>query len=852
MLVPRRMLPLRAGSGLARLQHPCRIRKIRYFCSTASRLPLTMFTEDQELLRSTVRTFANDVIGPLVSKMDEKSCMDDSLVQALFDNGFMGMEIEASRGGSELGFVEALIAIEEISRVDPAVGAMIDIHNTLIPRSIHLYGNDDQKDTWLPRLAQDTVGAFAISEAGAGSDAFALKTTATKVPGGWTINGDKLWISNSREAGLFLLFATVDRSLGHKGITAFLLPKYEDGAGGSVREGFTIGPPEKKLGIKASSTCPLNFDNVFLPDTSLLGEVGEGYKVAMSLLNEGRIGIAAQMLGIAKAAIGHSIRYMTERKQFDRSLLDFQGIRFQLAELQAEIYAAHLLVYNAAALKIMVDRGELASKDIILECSAAKLKASRVAEEAASKGIEWLGGVGYTKDYPLEKLYRDAKIGQIYEGTSNIQLETIAKEIIKRRKNEVSSSSSTFFAMSAVVTGCIIGSFPLDSTPQLLRYHTDHIPKPIPHDTFDTVVAAATLQDDKMIGNEDEGASSSTSGIEAMVSGLGEALAKEAEFYSDRLSSVKLSVSASMIPSQLTSKGTLRRTAMRMLVLRYLNHPTAPAVTIGLLPSSTSPSTCYVGEGGALLTSRLSNIELLSLGVKPGEKLTGEVTHVSGTSIGVTVLGTWPATIPSSNMLSDWTYDEGAATWKRQAPAAVVKKGTRVTFFVDSVVTGSGSAAAPNDYDDDSYDWDASQTGGNRECYGVGGVEEDDVDATFTRKWAAATKAIDTDPNATSFRSLVTSKEIRDTTTVISAESTFTIIGALLEPAGAGAVSAKGKTAELEKVEDGEEDEGQKKVTKKRKHHHHHHEEEEAEVSPKASKTVKIEKKHKKHRKLSH
>ncbi|KAF4702058.1 hypothetical protein FOZ63_004018 [Perkinsus olseni] len=368
--------------------------------------------------------------------MDEESCMDDSLVQALFDNGFMGMEIEASRGGSELGFVEALIAIEEISRVDPAVGAMIDIHNTLIPRSIHLYGNDEQKDTWLPRLAQDTVGAFAISEAGAGSDAFALKTTATKVPGGWTINGDKLWISNSREAGLFLLFATVDRSLGHKGITAFLLPKYEGGAGGSVREGFTIGPPEKKLGIKASSTCPLNFDNVFLPDNSLLGEVGEGYKVAMSLLNEGRIGIAAQMLGIAKAAIGHSIRYMSERKQFDRSLLDFQGMRFQLAELQAEIYAAHLLVYNAAALKIMVDRGELASKDIILECSAAKLKASRVAEEAASKGIDWLGGVGYTKDYPLEKLYRDAKIGQIYEGTSNIQLETIAKEMIKRQKNE--------------------------------------------------------------------------------------------------------------------------------------------------------------------------------------------------------------------------------------------------------------------------------------------------------------------------------------------------------------------------------------------------------------------------------
>ncbi|KAF4661066.1 hypothetical protein FOL46_005875 [Perkinsus olseni] len=436
MLASHRMLPLRAATGLARLQHPCRIRKIRYFCSTASRLPLTMFTDDQELLRSTVRTFANDVIGPLVSKMDEESCMDDSLVQALFDNGFMGMEIEASRGGSELGFVEALIAIEEISRVDPAVGAMIDIHNTLIPRSIHLYGNDYQKDTWLPRLAQDTVGAFAISEAGAGSDAFALKTTATKVPGGWTINGDKLWISNSREAGLFLLFATVDRSLGHKGITAFLLPKYEDGAGASVREGFTIGPPEKKLGIKASSTCPLNFDNVFLPDNSLLGEVGEGYKVAMSLLNEGRIGIAAQMLGIAKAAIGHSIRYMSERKQFDRSLMDFQGMRFQLAELQAEIYAAHLLVYNAAALKIMVDKGELASKDIILECSAAKLKASRVAEEAASKGIEWLGGVGYTKDYPLEKLYRDAKIGQIYEGTSNIQLETIAKEIIKRQKNE--------------------------------------------------------------------------------------------------------------------------------------------------------------------------------------------------------------------------------------------------------------------------------------------------------------------------------------------------------------------------------------------------------------------------------
>lgn len=210
------------------------------------------FTEDQELLRATVKTFANEVIAPLVMKMDENSCMDSSVIKALFENGFMGMEIEADKGGSELGFVEALITIEEISAVDPAVGALVDIHNTLIPRSIHLYGNDDQKDMWLPRLAQDTVGAFALSEAGAGSDAFALSTTATKVPGGWAINGDKMWISNSKEAGLFLLFATVDRSLGHKGITAFLMPKYE---GDLVREGFTIGKPEKKLGIKASSRC---------------------------------------------------------------------------------------------------------------------------------------------------------------------------------------------------------------------------------------------------------------------------------------------------------------------------------------------------------------------------------------------------------------------------------------------------------------------------------------------------------------------------------------------------------------------------------------------------------------------
>ncbi|EER07487.1 hypothetical protein Pmar_PMAR020651 [Perkinsus marinus ATCC 50983] len=405
--------------------------------------------------------------------------------------------------------------------------------------------------------------------------------------------------------------------------------------------------------------------------------------------------------------------------------------------------------------------------------------------------------------------------------------------------------------MSAVVTGCLIGTFPLDNSPQLLRYHTDHVPRPIPYSDFNKVVASATtLSDERMVGEGEEGASSENSGIEIMVDGLGKALVKEADFYSGRLSSVKLSVSASMIPSQVASKGILRRTAMKMLLLRYLDHPTAPAITIGLLPSSVSPSSCYVGEGGALLTSRLSQIELLSIGIKAGEKLTGEVTHVSGTSIGVTVLGTWPATIPSSNMLSDWTYDEGEAAWKRQksnsCAGAIVKKGTHVTFFVDSVVTGSSSIATnANDYADDTYYWENSQKEDNRECYGVGGVDEDDVESTFTRKWAAATKTIESDLNNSSFRSLVTPKEVRENTAVISAESTFTIIGALLEPTGAMRGSTKRKTAEPEKVEGDVVEE--KRVTKKKKHHH-----KEADRDEEANESTKVEKKHKKHRKLSH
>ena len=342
----------------------------------------------------------------------------------------MGVEIPEKYGGPGLSFTDSIVMIEEIAKIDPAVAALVDIHNTLVNRSIMKFGRDDQKEKYLPRLATDMVGSFAISESSAGSDAFGgMKTTATKSGDGYVINGEKAWISNSRDgdAGLVLVFANANPSAGYKGITAFVVDR--------SAPGLEVGKKEDKLGIRASSTCVLSFTDVKVDISDILGEVGDGYKIAIGLLNEGRIGIAGQMLGLARGSFGVGMRYMIERKQFGQSIAEFQGMKHQYAQIYTEIEAAHQLVYSAAALKERADLGEIAEKDFIKEAAMAKLYSSQIAEKTASKVIEWMGGVGFTKEYPAEKFYRDAKIGSIYEGTSNIQLDTIAKQLIKDFKS---------------------------------------------------------------------------------------------------------------------------------------------------------------------------------------------------------------------------------------------------------------------------------------------------------------------------------------------------------------------------------------------------------------------------------
>lgn len=338
----------------------------------------------------------------------------------------MGMEVPEKFGGAGLSFTDSLVIIEEISRVDPAVGALVDIHNTLLNRAVIKFGSNEQKETYLPRLATDTVGSFAISESGAGSDAFSMRTTAKKVDNdNFLINGEKCWISNAQDGdcGLVMVFANANPEIGYKGITAFLVDRN--------RQGLEVGKKEDKLGIRASSTCVLAFNDVKVSEQNMIGGLGEGYKVAIGLLNEGRIGIAAQMLGLARGSFEIGMKYILDREQFGQSISDFQGMKHQYAQIYTEIEAAHHLVYSAAALKERADLGEISEKDFIKEASMAKLYSSQVAEKTASKVIEWMGGVGFTKDYPAEKFYRDAKIGSIYEGTSNIQLDTIAKQIIK-------------------------------------------------------------------------------------------------------------------------------------------------------------------------------------------------------------------------------------------------------------------------------------------------------------------------------------------------------------------------------------------------------------------------------------
>jgi butyryl-CoA dehydrogenase/short/branched chain acyl-CoA dehydrogenase len=387
-------------------------------CVTPASLnrPLTELNEDEVLFRDTIRQFAEKEIAPLVRSMDEEQCFKKDLLQRLFELGLMGIEIPEQYGGSAGTFFDAVLAVETISAVDPSVGVLVDVQNTLVASALLRWGTEAQKQQWLPRLAAKQIGAYALSEAASGSDAFALQTRAQKREGDYVLTGRKLWITNSKEAGLFIVFATVDAALGYRGITAFLVER--------DAPGFTIGRKEDKLGIRASSTCELIFDGCFVPAAQVLGEIGKGYKIAIETLNEGRIGIGAQMLGLAEGAWAHAAAYARERKQFGKPLVEFQAMQFQLAEMATEIEAARLMVYNAARLK---DAGLPFRK----EAAMCKYFASHVAERVASLAVEVFGGAGFVRDYPVEKLYRDAKIGKIYEGTSFMQLAMIARMMLE-------------------------------------------------------------------------------------------------------------------------------------------------------------------------------------------------------------------------------------------------------------------------------------------------------------------------------------------------------------------------------------------------------------------------------------
>ena len=374
--------------------------------------PLTLLSEDEQLFRTTVRQFAQENIAPLVRIMDEQQHFHAELIPQLFNLGLMGIEIPIEYGGSGGTFFEAILAVEEISAVDPSVGVLIDVQNTLCINAILRWGTPEQKKQFLSRLATDTVGAYALSEAASGSDAFALQMRAEKRGDHYILNGQKLWITNAREAGLFIVFATLDPSAGYKGITAFLVDKRTPG--------FSLGKKEDKLGIRASSTCEIILEDCKVPAANVLGEPGKGYKIAIETLNEGRIGIGSQMLGLAQGAWSHAARYAFERKQFGKAIGEFQAVQFNLAEMAIEIEAARLMVYNCARLK---DNG----LGFLKEAAMCKYFSSQVAERVASHAVEIFGGYGFVKDYPVEKYYRDAKIGKIYEGTSNMQLATIAK-----------------------------------------------------------------------------------------------------------------------------------------------------------------------------------------------------------------------------------------------------------------------------------------------------------------------------------------------------------------------------------------------------------------------------------------
>jgi len=380
--------------------------------------PLTALTEEELMFQTAARQFAENEIRPHVEEMDREGVFRRDLLEKFFAQGYMGMHIPEAYGGSGASFFVTALAIEELSRVDASAGVVVDVQNTLVANALMRWASGEQKSRFLLRLARDTVGAYALSEPNSGSDAFGLETRAAEAGDHYLLNGRKLWITNAKEAGVFIVFATLNRDLGYRGITAFLVDR--------ETPGFSVGKKEDKLGIRASSTCELILEDCRIPKSNVLGEAGKGYKVAIETLNEGRIGIAAQMLGVARGALEHALCYAEERRQFGKPIADFQGIQFQLARLATDVEAARLMTYNAARLK---DAGQ----SFVKEGAMAKYFCSMVAEQVASEAIEVYGGYGFTRDYPVEKYLRDSKIGKIYEGTSFMQLQTIAKLVLGRR-----------------------------------------------------------------------------------------------------------------------------------------------------------------------------------------------------------------------------------------------------------------------------------------------------------------------------------------------------------------------------------------------------------------------------------
>ena len=376
---------------------------------------LTSLTDEEQLFRQSVGEFAASQVRPLAAEMDEHGKFSADLIKQFFELGLMGIAIPEEYGGQGGSFFNSIIAVEELSRADASAGVVVDVQNTLVNNAVLIWANEDQKRRYLPRLASDTVGAYALSEAGSGSDAFALATRAEDKGDHYVLNGRKLWITNGAEAGLFIVFANVAPDKGYRGITAFLVER--------GFEGFEVGKKENKLGIRASSTCELILEDCAVKKENVLGEVGRGYKIAIETLNEGRIGIGAQMVGLSAGALEVGVGYVKERRQFGKAIGAFQGVQFQVAQIATELEAARLMVYNAARMK---DAGE----NFVMQAAMAKLFTSQVAERVTSQVVELYGGYGYTKDYPAEKYYRDAKIGKIYEGTSNMQLQTIAKLIL--------------------------------------------------------------------------------------------------------------------------------------------------------------------------------------------------------------------------------------------------------------------------------------------------------------------------------------------------------------------------------------------------------------------------------------